>query len=234
MRNTRSVAAVGLLAVEAALAVLGVLVHYGFTAEYGDVTSSGLAGFREGFTAGIGGLALGIVGAAAVVTALVSPGRWTRATAVAIPVLMVAAMLAVTPLALQNKVDVQYDASPQCLTGEDPTTGPGADAARESQAAFDSIDHVGYFGGGGGSGIGGCDRGFVLLEDVDVLQHYRAALPEAGWAIDEDDDQHLRAERDGMAFEVALCDHGGVVWAGTDEDAGQARCGPSEQVGPGS
>jgi hypothetical protein len=233
MRNPRLVAASGLLLVEVALAVLGVLVHYGFTAEYGDVTSSWLAGFRDGFTAGIGGLALGIVGAAAVVTALVAPGRWPRGMAVAIPLLMVAAMLVVTPFALQSKLDVQYDDSPQCLSGEDPTTGPGAAAARESQAAFDSIDHVGYFGGGGGSGVGGCDRRFLLLEELDVLGHYRVSLPEAGWAIVEDDEQHLRAEREGMAFEVARCSSGGIVWAGAADAGGLTGCGPAEEVGLG-
>ena len=223
------VATVGLLVVETALAVLGVLIHYSFTAEYGDVTSSAFESFRGVFTGGIGGLALAIVGLVGLVTTLVSPRRWLRAVALGVPVLMVVGTFAVTPAALQKKFDVQYDTTPQCVFDEEPTTGPGAVAARQSQEAFDSIDHVGYFGGGGRSGVGGCDRTFILMDDVDVLQHYRTALPEAGWQVVEDDDRHLRAERDAMAFEVFACDRGGVNWAGAEGDAGQSRCGPSEQ-----
>jgi hypothetical protein len=93
-----------------------------------------------------------------------------------------------------------------------------------SATAFESIEHVGHFGGGGGSGVGGCDRPFVLTQDVDVLQHYRVALPEAGWQVIEDGRHHLHAERDGMAFEVITCGRSGVVWAGRDGDGGGARC----------
>jgi hypothetical protein len=105
--------------------------------------------------------------------------------------------------------------------------GPDADAANESDQAFESIDHVGHFSRGGGSGVVGCDRQFVLTEDVDVLQHYRTALPGAGWRVVEDDTRHVRAEREGMAFEVVVCRLGGVVWAGRTESGGGARC-PTE------
>ena len=231
MRNTRTAIAAVLLVVEAGLAVLGVLVHYGLTAEYGDITDSALDGWASGFSAGVGGLALALVGAAAVVALAVSSRRWMRLTALAIPVLMVVGMSAVTPAALQKKLEVQYDATPQCVSEEDLGPGPGTDAARESQEAFESIEHVGHFGGGGGSGVGGCDRSFVLTEDVDVLRHYRRALDDAGWRVVEDDENHLRAERDGMAFEVALCGLGGAVWSGRVSDDSGARCNPSEQVG---
>jgi hypothetical protein len=224
MRNTRLVAAFGLLAVEAALAVLGVMVHYGFTAEYGDITASALEEFRWGFPAGIGGLALAIVGAVALLATVISPRRWLRAMALALPVVMVLGMFAVTPAALRHKLEVQYDATPQCGSSEDMGPGPGTDAQRESQEAFDSIEHVGWFGGGGGSGVGGCDRGFVLTEKVDVLQHYREALPEAGWRVVEEDTRRLRAERDDMAFEVVVCGDGGAVWAGRIDPGGGTGC----------
>ncbi|MBE4719009.1 hypothetical protein [Pseudarthrobacter sp. AB1] len=74
-----------------------------------------------------------------------------------------------------------------------------AAADRESQRAFDSIEHIGYFSGGGMSGVGGCTRGFVLSGDVDVLQRYRAALPAAGWEVVEDDGRHLPAQLDGRS-----------------------------------
>ena len=204
--------------------MLGVLLHYGLTVEYGDVTDSALEGLRSGFSVGTNTMALVLVGLAALVAVLTSSKLWMRLTAVAIPVLMVIGMFAVTPTALREKLEVQYDATPQCVSDEDMGPGPGSRAARESQQAFESIDHVGYFGGGGGSGVGGCDRSFVLTEDIDVLQHYRAALRGTGWRVVEDHAHHVLAERDGMAFEVARCDGGGVVWAGRAGDGGGARC----------
>ena len=213
-----------MLALAAGLAVLGIYVHYEFTTGYGDVTDEW---WRQAFSGGIGGVALGLVGLVALVALVLSSTRRLRLAAVAIPVLMLVGMLAVTPLALQHKLEDSYNATPQCVSTSPEVVGPGPalPAARESQRAFESIEHVGHFGGGGGSGVGGCERPFVLTEEVDVLQHYRTALPEAGWRVVEDDAEHLRAERDGMAFEVVTCDDeyeiGGVVWAGRDSDAGR-------------
>ena len=224
MRITRTAAAAGLLAVEAGLALLGVLVHYGVTAEYGDVTDSALEGLQSAFSIGVGAIALAIVGLAALAAASVSTRPWMRWSALAIPALLVVGMFAVTPVALQAKLEVQYDATPQCVSAEDLGPGPGSRAARESQQAFESIDHVGHFGGGGGSGVGGCDRAFVLTEDRDVLQHYRSALPDAGWRVVEDEADHLRAERGQMAFGVLRCEGGGVVWAGRIGDDSIGRC----------
>lgn len=224
MQVTRTATAAGLLAVEAGLAVLGVLFHYGLTAEYGDITETALEGLRSGFTYGTGTIALVLVVLAGLVAGVASQRAWMRLMAAAIPALMVIGMFAVTPAALREKLEVQYDATPQCVSDEDLGPGPGPRAARESQRAFESIDHVGHFSGGGGSGVGGCDRPFVLTEDVDVMQHYRAALPDAGWRLVEDRAQHILAERDGMAFEVVTCDRGGVVWAGRAGDVAAARC----------
>ena len=92
-------------------------------------------------------------------------------------------------------------------------------------------EDVGHFGGGGSSGVGGCDRSFVLTEKVDVLQHYREALDDAGWRVVEEDENRLRAERHGMTFEVALCDQGGVVWAGRVRDRRGTHCGQDERAG---
>ncbi len=109
--SSRTILAAGLLVGEAALAVLGVLVHYGFTAEYGDVTSSTLQAFWWAVTRGVGGLALAIVTGAAIATALVATTTWLRVIALVIPPLVVVGMLAVTPLALQHKLEVQDDAA---------------------------------------------------------------------------------------------------------------------------
>lgn len=230
MTTTRAAIAVGLLVVEAGLAAFGVAMHYGLTAEYGDITDSAYEGLADGFSSGVSGLALAVVAVVGVIALAASSRLWTRLAALAIPVLMVIGMYAVTPAALEAKLETQYDAVPQCVSSEDMGPGPGTRAMHESQDAFDSIEHVGQFGGGGGSGVGGCDRRFTLMETVDVLEHYRGALDDAGWQVVEDDDQHLRAQRDGMAFEVVLCDHGGVVWAGPVSVGRGARCDDQEQV----
>lgn len=223
----RVVSVAVLLAVEAGLALLAVLVHHAFMAVYGDVTGTAFDGFTWGLTAGPSGLALGLVAVVAVIGLVLSPRLWMRLTAVAIPVLMLLGMLAVTPSALGQRLE-RFDAAPQCVI--EGTDEPMATADRESQRAFDSIEHIGHFSGGGMSGVGGCSRGFVVVGDVDVLQHYRAALPAAGWEVVEDDGRHLRAHHDGLAFEVLPCPRGGVVWAGSDDDPafGQGR---PEQAG---
>jgi len=223
----RTTAAALALLVLAGLAVLGVLVHYSFTAEYGDVTDLAEGG-RSRFSAGVGAMPLVLVVLmAAAVVVWVWTQRWARLTALAIPVVMAVALVAVTPAALREKLASSYSDTPQCVSTEvvEPA-GPGTAAERESQQAFESVEHVGHFSGGGGSGVVGCDRTFELLEDVDVLRHYRAVLPRAGWRVVEDGTRQLRAERDGTAFEVVLCGRGGVVWAGDAGISGGARCRP--------
>ncbi|MEO8282597.1 MAG: hypothetical protein ABI568_04205 [Pseudarthrobacter sp.] len=223
------VAAAVLLVIEAALALLAVLVHYGFMAVYGDITDTAFEGLIWGLTAGPAGVALGLAAVVAVFGLVLSSRLWMKVTAVVIPVIVLLAMLAVTPSALGQKTEQQFSSNPQCVTKG--SAEPMATADRESQQAFDSIEHIGYFSSGGISGVGGCARWFVLSGDVDVLQHYRAALPEAGWKLVEDDGHHLRAERDGMAFEVRPCPGGGAVWTGS----GDARAfGQGTVMQPGS
>ena len=220
---------------EAGLAGFGVLVHYGITAEYGNINESALEGLISGFTMGVGTIALFLVVVVASLAFVVSPLRWMRLAAVLLPVGMVVGMLAVTPMALGQKLNVQYDATPQCVSpDEQGELGPSPylRAARESQQAYESVEHVVQFGGGGGSGVGGCDVGFVVTDgDVDVLGHYRTALPDAGWQVVDDDDGHLRAQRGRMAFELALCGDGGVVWAGRHASGVGAHCRDDGMVG---
>ena len=219
----RVVSAAVLLVVGAGLALLAVLVHYEFMRIYGDVSGTAFEGLTWGLTAGPSGLGLGLVAVVAMISFMISTRRWMRLTAVAIPVLMLIGMFAVTPAALGQRLQVHFGSTPQCVI--EGTEEPMATADRESQQAFDSISHIGHFSGGGMSGVGGCTRGFVLSEDVDVLQHYRAALPAAGWEVVEDDGRHLRAHLDSQAFDVMPCPGAGVIWAGSDDDPsyGQGR-----------
>ena len=212
----RAVSAAVLLVIGAGLATLAVLVHYEFMRIYGDVTGTAFRGLTWGLTAGPSGLALGLVAVVVLIAFMLSTRRWMRLTAAAIPVLMLIGMFAVTPSALAQRLEAQFNSTPQCVS--EGTNEPMASADRESQQAFDSISHVGHFSGGGMSGVGGCTRWFKLSGDVDVLEHYRAALPAAGWEVAEDDGRHLRAHLNGMAFDVMPCPGGGVIWAGSDDD----------------
>jgi hypothetical protein len=110
------------------------------------------------------------------------------------------------------------------LDSSDPEAAEAASAEQESQRIFDSIEHIGYFNGGGESGVGGCDRQVVFTEDIGALQHYRSTLTMAGWDVIEDNESLLRAERNGLAFEVLLCSEGGVVWAGKATDSFGTTC----------
>ncbi len=221
----RTVAAAVLLVVGAGLALLGVLVHYGFMSVYGDVTGTAFDGLIWGLTAGPAGLALLLVAFVVVIGITLSTRRWMRITAAAVPVLMLIGMFAVTPSALGQRFEKQYVASPQCVT--DGTDEPMAAADREAQQVFDSISHIGHFNGGGMSGVGGSTRWFKLTGDVDAMQHYRTLLPAAGWKVVEDDVHHLRAHLNGRAFAVTPCPGGGVIWAGSEADPsfGQGRLG---------
>ena len=121
-------------------------------------------------------------------------------------------------------METRFGSAPHCLRGLEGGLGPGPDAMREAQRVFDSIEHVGYFSGGASGGVSGCEEGFVVLDDVDVLQHYRTALVDAGWQVIEDDGHRLRAQREGIALEVVMCDSGhGGVWAGRQHTPLQMR-----------
>ena len=164
--------AVVLLAVAAGLALLAVWAHHEYMAEYGDVTGIGPKGFSRDcadweWTASYTGVALIPVVIAAVFAFILASRRWMRVTAVAIPVLMLLGILAVTPVGLQKRLDAQYDSAPQC-----------------------------------------------------VNQDMGGTVSAAGWQVVEDDRLHLRALRDGLAFEVIPCTGGGIIWAGKNESCG--------------
>ncbi|QCU79140.1 hypothetical protein E7744_14110 [Citricoccus sp. SGAir0253] len=221
-RRTRTVTSAVLLGAAVVVAGIAVWFHYAFTAEYGDITEGPLEGIARVLASSL--LPVALVGFLGLMAAVLLPLPWVRATAVAVPVLMVVAMIAATPWALRQKAQEQFTTAPHCLT--EGFTGDRLAAVREYQAVFDSIEHVGSFGGEASVGVDGCDVRFVTGAGVDALGHYRQALPAAGWDIVQDDDGRLRAERDGMAFEVAACPGGGAVWAGPRDGVFRAMpCG---------
>lgn len=143
----RVVSAAVLLVLEAGLALLAVLVHHSFMAMYGgEVTGTAFDGFTWGLTFGPSGLGLGLVAVIALIGLMLSPRLWMRLTAVAIPVLMLLGMLAVTPWALGQR-GANFDSAPQCVMKG--TDEPLVTADRESQQAFDPIEHTGLWRGNG-------------------------------------------------------------------------------------
>jgi hypothetical protein len=83
---------------------MGVVFYYGFTADYGGATDSTFEWWTSGFGAGAGAGALLLGGLAGLVAVLVSWRHRLPLTFVAMPVLMVIGMMAVTPSALREKL----------------------------------------------------------------------------------------------------------------------------------
>lgn len=96
--KSREIAAVVMLAVTAGLAVVAVLLHYAFMAEYGDVNMTGLQRLIWGLTAGLAPVAAVPVVVTAVIAFILTTVRSKRITAIAIPVTMLLGMIVVTPL----------------------------------------------------------------------------------------------------------------------------------------
>jgi hypothetical protein len=138
-------AAVVVLAVEAALALLGVWIHFGFTSVYGNINDTALEALGWGLTSGVSGVVLAGVAVVALIAVVFSPRAWMRLTAVALPILMLLGMLALTPSALRHKTEMRNCTAPQCVG--DGSGEPAATVERKSQRAFESIEHIGYFDG---------------------------------------------------------------------------------------
>lgn len=168
--SSSAVSVVVLLAVEAGLALLAVLVHQGAMSVYGNVTDTALEALTWGLTAGPSGMALGVVAVVAVVGLVLSPRLWMRLTAVAIPVVLLLVMLAATPLALAQKVG-KYDSSPQCVM--EGTAEPMASADRESQRAFEVMPCPGGCAiWAGNEDEPAFETGTVMRPGTDICAHH--------------------------------------------------------------
>lgn len=104
MVTKRGVAAALLLSANAGLAALGVAMHYGLVEMYGNTRRSSLENWAQSFgEGGVSGVALVLVMALTMPAFVVATGRVTKVLALTTPLLMVLAMLLVTPLALEEK-----------------------------------------------------------------------------------------------------------------------------------
>lgn len=104
MATKRGVAAGLVLFLEGGLAGLGVLWHYGFTETYGNTHASVLTTWATSFgDGGVSGVTLALVLALVTPAYVFAAGRTAKVFALSAPLVMVLAMLAVTPLALEEK-----------------------------------------------------------------------------------------------------------------------------------
>jgi hypothetical protein len=110
----------------------------------------------------------------------------------------------------------RFDAIPNCVQGF--RAGPAVPVVRAAQAGFAELDHPGPFGGGGGSGVDGCDRPLEVKENFDVSAAYRHTLRATDWQIDNDKPDRITAVKDGQAFEASQDEDGSWwVWIGPVE-----------------
>lgn len=185
------------------------LVH-GIAAEYADVAAPWPR--QTGAALAFGGPFMAVAwGLLAVAFVRATAGSWVRPAAVALAVLGLLAMPVAQVAGVETKWD-RYQAAPDCV-GEF-RSGPAAPVVRAAQAAYDEIEHPGRFGGGGSSGIDGCETGLSVRGDGDVLAAYRDQLPQLGWTVTADSADLLRAERGGQEIEVRPDAEGARIWIG--------------------
>jgi hypothetical protein len=202
------------LVLAAALGGLTVMVATGLAAEYGDTSASQ----AEVAWTSLRSWALGLVLTAAVAGAgawLARGSRLVAGVAAGIVVVTCVGVPVGSVLGVQQKLE-RYGAVPDCTDGF--SRGPAVPATEAAQEGFESLDHPGVFAGGGSAGVDGCSTQLMTRGGVDVREHYRGLLPQAGWVITSDTDGMLRATKDSQAFEVTSPGVGTwEIWIGPSE-----------------
>lgn len=199
-----------LLVLGAVMGALVVSVVYGIAAEYADVAAPWPR--QAGAALAFGGPFMAVAwGLLAVSFIRATAGSWVRPAAVVLAVLGLLAMPIAQVLGVETKWD-RYEAAPDCV--DEFRSGPAVPVVQAAQAAYEEIKHPGRFGGGGSSGIDGCETGVSVRGGGDVLAAYRDQLPQLGWTVTADSDDLLRAERDGQEIEVRPDAQGARIWIG--------------------
>lgn len=211
----------------AVLGGLGVLVAYGVSSEYGDTgaTRTDLA-----VSAVVSWAPLLVVAAGLVLgAALRSRGSVAvRVSGAAVVATLLVGLPAAQVLGVEAKFD-RYPSTPRCADGF--TSGPAVPVVQAAQEAFEELDHPGPFSGGGSTGLDGCESELMLRHGQSPVAAYRSALAAAGWTVVTGTEALLRAERDGLAFELTRTEDGGWwVWIGpvgiAPQDLDDGEVGP--------
>lgn len=200
-------AVVVVLVLAAGLGTLTALVVSGFLTEYGTTSGSWTEGALDGLRAGAVSLVF-VALLAGSAFALGGPSRRARPLAVAVVVGTVLALLGGGAQAALAKYDTL--AVVQSCDARDFAT-PIEEMLTRVEKAFAELDHPDRFGGGGSSGVDGCETGLLNVTYPAAAAHYRDELPRAGWTIDRDDASRLQAHRGDLVLTVRRTPRGEVV-----------------------
>ena len=141
------------------------------------------------------GIALTVV--LAILAIVFGRGVWVRVVATVVIVGSLAGLAAAGGSAAQGRYEAAPKA-PDCLG----TGGSAADPAM--QTALDELEHPGWIDTIVVS-RDGCASVVRNLTVVEVEDAYRDQLVAAGWVIEEDDETHLIASREGFTVIISEC-----------------------------
>ena len=198
-----------LLVVGAALVALLTVIFIGsFASVYGPSTGDWTDGAWFALQNGVIGIALTVVLAALAI--VFGRGVFVRVLASIIFVGSLAGLAAAGGTAAQGRYEAAPKA-PDCLG----TGGSVADPAM--QAALDELEHPGWIDTIVVS-VDGCASVVRNLTVVEVQDAYRDQLVAAGWVIEEDDETHLIASREGFTLIISECGEAMIAIRNSDAE----------------
>ncbi|HEX6246410.1 MAG TPA: hypothetical protein VFZ64_00950 [Nocardioidaceae bacterium] len=199
--------AVILLVLATGLGALTALLVSGFLTEYGTTSGSWAEGALDGLRSGAVSVVLvGILAGTAF--ALAGPSMRGRRLAPAVVLGTVLALLAGGAQAAMAKYDT-LPVVPSCDAQE--FAPPIEEMLTRVEEAFAELDHPDRFGGGGSTGVDGCETGLLNVTYAEAASHYRDELRRAGWTIGRDEATLLQARRGDLVFTLRATRWGEVV-----------------------
>ncbi|HET7691175.1 MAG TPA: hypothetical protein VFK41_12370 [Nocardioidaceae bacterium] len=211
MIRSKAVAVAALLAGAGFLLLVTFVMSYGLIVEYGPTTGSAWDGALQGFA---WGGAFGVSAALLAVGAAYVAG-WHRVVLGLAGVAVAAGVVGPFvggAFAAMEKYDDLAD-SPRCVVGG-MGSGPAAAAAQAAENSFAELDHPSKVGGGGSSGVDGCDRPLLDISIEEAAGWYPAELERHGWTVDDAGDRRVTATRDGQVFRLTEVDGSPMIHIG--------------------
>lgn len=183
-----------LVAIAAIVAAITVWFGAEFTGFYGPTSGAWVDGAL--FALGLVWFGAAISILLAVLALIFGKGIWVRVIAAVLIVGVVPTLMVAGGFATVGRYAAAPKA-PDCM-------GQGVAVAPEIQAAFDELEHTGWVDTimVGTDACGVAVRNLSLAEASDF---YGEQLVAVGWVIEESDDTHLNARRDGYTFTISAC-----------------------------
>jgi hypothetical protein len=209
--TSKNFGAAALLGGSGLLLLVTFVMSYGLILEYGPTTGSPWDGARQGFA---WGAAFGLSAAALALGAvhLCRRSRVVRGLAGVVIVAGVVGPFLGGAFAVQEKYE-RLDDTPRCVF-EGMGSGPAAAAARAAEAAFAELDHPSKVGGGGSSGMDGCDRQLLDISMAEAAGWYPAELERHGWTVRDKGPRGVTATRAGQVFRLTEADGSPMIHIG--------------------